>query len=410
MARKLKEEGSSDDESETKPETKPESKKRAKVPETETPKAQSALQRFMGHSMIDKLTKKVGEGTITSAADFKDIAVRIPTGIFRFDVALGGGWPIGRVMHIFGRKSSGKTTTVLRGLAQVQRSCGSCWRQFREMPAVASPPSYCPCGAYREPLCGWIDAEATFDKEWAKTLGVDIGRMAFVRPLSAEEAVDLADTWIRSGEMDFLVIDSIAYIVPQAVQDKEAEAANPGVHARLIGKMVHKLLSGSILVQRQESRFPTVFLLNQIREKIPVSWGPGGDTTTGGNSPGFFASIEVLFKQGKTFKDDATGMPLYTDHDFKIEKNKMAPTAKMEGTFRLIKSDMATKKKGHIADEEDVVDAAHEVNLITGAGSSWYCFEEHFGAKSAITKRMLTDQDFSDRLRAETLKILLAAM
>lgn len=233
----------------------------------------TAAQRFMKSDAVKGLLKSIGDGSVSTAAEARDVTAKLPTGIFQFDYALGGGWPIGRIQHIYGRKSSSKTTTVLRSFAKAQRACANCWRIFRDIPPAGAKASFCPCKNYREPVCGYMDAEGALDLEWAQTLGVDLDRLILSRPPVAEEGIDVADIWLRSGEMDFIAIDSVAFLVPLKEQEKDSGSLQPGEHARLVNKLVRKMVSGSLSIQRSTGRYPTVFLLNQIREKIGVMFG-----------------------------------------------------------------------------------------------------------------------------------------
>ena len=386
-------------------------KKPTKVEDDDPDKPQklTAAQKFMKSDAVKGLIKSLGEGVVSTAADARDITVKLPTGIFPFDYALGGGWPIGRIMHIYGRKSSSKTTTILRSYAKAQRACANCWRIFKEIPPAGAKASFCPCKDYREPVCGYMDAEGALDLEWAKTLGVDMDRLILSRPPVAEEGIDVADVWLRSGEMDLIAIDSVAFLVPLKEQEKDSGSLQPGEHARLVNKLVRKMVSGSLSIQRTTGRYPTVFLLNQIREKIGVMFG-SPETTTGGNAPGFAATVEVKFSPKKVENDPESGVALWADIGFKIEKNKVAGTAKMDGEYKLILADSTSKKKGQVHDEPFVISKAQEHGLITGAGSSWHCLGEHFSAKSLIEKRMFTDTAFGDKLREETMKVLLFAL
>lgn len=383
--------------------------KKSKAAASEDKSSLTAAQRFMKSDTVKKLIKSMGDGSVSTAADARDLTSKLPTGIFQLDYALGGGWPLGRIIHTFGKKSSSKTTTILRSYARAQRACASCWRIFKEIPPSTAKASYCPCKDYREPVCGYMDAEGTLDLKWAQTLGVDLDRLILSRPPVAEEGIDVADVWLRSGEMDLIAIDSIAFLVPLKEQEKDSGSLQPGEHARLVNKLVRKMVSGSLSIQRTTGRYPTVFLLNQIREKIGVMFG-SPETTTGGNAPGFAATVEVKFTPKKVQNDEASGVALWADIGFKVEKNKVASTAKMEGEYKLMLADTVSKKKGQVADEGFVIDKAQENGLITGAGSSWHCLGEHFGAKSLIEKRMVTDLEFGDKLRDETMKVLLFAL
>lgn len=274
----------------------------------------------------------------------------------------------------------------------------------------------CRCGKYREVVCAFIDVEGAFDRMWALRQGVDPLKLMYSRPEYAEQSLDIADALVRSGEVDILVLDSIAFLTPeQEIQESTAKAM-VGVQARAVGKGVRKFVSGLNAVALHSSRRPTIFLTNQIRMKVGVMFG-NPETTPGGLAPGFAASVEVrtrasTYEFAKKEKGDEgdkndKGPPIEVELAFEIEKNKV-DVPKRKGTFKVILADGETKKKGDIYDEDTVVAEAERCGLVQpGTRGGWTCLGEKFSAKSHIDRRLLTDPLFSQSLRWAVLQVLL---
>src|ERR1700750_1548380 len=214
----------------------------------------------------------------------------IPSGSLGLDLALGiGGLPRGRIVEIYGPESSGKTTLALHAIAEAQRRGGT---------------------------CAFVDAEHALDPTYAKKLGVDVDSLLISQPDAGEQAREVADTLVRSGAVDVLVVDSVAALVPRAELEGEMGDSHMGLHARLMSQALRKL-TGSI----SRSRAMVIFI-NQIRHKIGVMFG-NPETTTGGNALKFYASVRMDIRRVGALKD---GEKVFGNRTrVKVVKTKMSP-------------------------------------------------------------------------------------
>src|SRR3989441_7005940 len=224
------------------------------------------IERAFGKGSVMKL------GSREAATD----AVVVSTGSRGLDIALGiGGLPRGRVVEIYGPESSGKTTLALHVIAEAQKGGGT---------------------------CAFIDAEHALDPGYARKLGVDIDNLLISQPDAGEQALEIADTLVRSGAIDVLVVDSVAALVPRAELEGEMGDSHMGLHARLMSQALRKLTSS---ISRSQT---TVAFINQIRMKIGVMFG-NPETTTGGNALKFYASVRLDIRRVESIKEgqDVTG-------------------------------------------------------------------------------------------------------
>jgi len=244
--------------------------------------ALSQIERHFGKGSIMRLGKR----------DKVDIDT-IPSGSLGLDIALGiGGLPRGRVVEIYGPESSGKTTLALHAIAEAQKRGGT---------------------------CAFIDAEHAMDASYARKLGVDIDNLLISQPDTGEQALEIADTLVRSGAVDILVIDSVAALVPRAELDGEMGDVQPGSQARLMSQALRKLTSS---ISRSNTM---VVFINQIRMKIGVMYG-SPETTSGGNALKFYASVRLDIRRIGVIKerDEVVG----NSTRVKVVKNKLAPPFK----------------------------------------------------------------------------------
>ena len=241
---------------------------------------------------IGAIEKQFGKGAVMrldQGAEIQPVAV-IPTGSVGLDVALGvGGYPRGRVVEIYGPESSGKTTLTLHAIAQVQAAGG--------------------CAAF-------IDAEHALDVSYARRLGVKVEELLISQPDNGEQALEIAETLVRSGAVDLVVIDSVAALVPKAEIEGEMGDSHMGLQARLMSQALRKLTA---VVSRNGT---TVIFINQIRMKIGVVFG-SPETTTGGNALKFYSSVRLDIRRTGALKDGEQMVGNRTR--VKVVKNKMAP-------------------------------------------------------------------------------------
>lgn len=352
-----------------------------------TQKDEGRARLLLASSLADSLRKKHGEAVLILASDQKvQVVPRIPTGIFPLDYALGGGVPAGRISTFWGNKSSAKTTVVLKTIAQAQKMCGSCW----------SFPDTCKCKTFRETVAAFIDAEGTFDHTWAGCLGIDVSRLLLSRPEYGEQALDIGEALLRSGECDILAIDSLAFLAAAKEVEESVDKETMGLQARMIGKGIRKFVSALNSLDR-DGKAPTVLLINQVRMKLGVMFG-NPETQPGGMSAGFAATTETKLWSGKYEMDKDFGRPLQVEMNFRVEKNKSAPP-RMEGSFTLLLADTEVKKKGDVYDEGALVDLAEKWGLVEKKGGTWACLGEEFAAKSKVEQKVMTDPEFRGKVR-----------
>jgi recombination protein RecA len=299
---------------------------------------------------ITQIERQFGKGSIMrlgGSEKISDVPV-IPTGSLGLDLALGiGGVPRGRVIEIYGPESGGKTTLALHIVAEAQKQGG---------------------------LAAFIDAEHALDVTYARKIGVNTDDLLISQPDSGEQALEIAETLVRSGALDVLVVDSVAALVPKAELEGEMGDAQMGLQARLMSQALRKL-TGSI--SRSKT---TVVFINQLRMKIGVFFG-SPETTTGGNALKFYASLRMDIRKVNTIKQgqDVIGMRTRV----KVVKNKMAPPFR-ETEFDIIFGE-------GISREGDILDLAADNSIIEKSGA-WYSFKgERLGQGRDNTKNFLKD-------------------
>ena len=238
---------------------------------------------------ISQITKQFGDGSIMKLGDTKKIDVALlPSGSLSLDLALGGGYPKGRIIEIYGPESSGKTTLTLHAIAEIQKQGGT---------------------------AAFIDAEHALDPAYAKRIGVDTANLLISQPDNGEQALEICETLVRSGAVDLIVVDSVAALVPQAEIDGDMGDAQMGLQARLMSQAMRKLTG---IISKSKA---TVIFINQIRMKIGVMFG-NPETTTGGNALKFYASVRLDIRRIGQIKDGDNIAGNRTK--VKVVKNKIA--------------------------------------------------------------------------------------
>jgi len=298
---------------------------------TEKPTASDGKLKALGLAM-DQITKQFGDGAIMKLGEAHKVDVEvISSGALSLDLALGGGYPKGRIIEIYGPESSGKTTLTLHAIAEIQKMGGT---------------------------AAFVDAEHALDPAYAKRVGVDTDNLLVAQPDNGEQALEIVETLVRSNAVDLVVVDSVAALVPQAEIDGDMGDAHMGLQARLMSQALRKLTG---IISKSKT---TVIFINQIRMKIGVMFG-NPETTTGGNALKFYASVRMDIRRTGQIKagEDIIG----NRTKVKIVKNKIAPP------FRVAEFDIMYNEG--ISRTGDVLDLAVQHGIV-GKSGAWFDYND----------------------------------
>lgn len=316
---------------------------------------------------LSQIEKNYGKGSVMKLGQRQQMNIEaIPTGSVGLDVALGvGGIPKGRIIEIFGPESSGKTTLTLHAIAESQKQGGT---------------------------CAFIDAEHALDPVYAKKLGVNIDDLIISQPDTGEQALEIADTLVRSGAVDMVVIDSVAALVPKAEIDGEMGDSHMGLQARLMSQALRKLTAST------SRTHCTILFINQIRMKIGVMFG-SPETTTGGNALKFYASVRLDIRRIGSIKDKEEVVGNQTR--VKVVKNKVSPP------FKTVEFDIVYGKG--ISKEGELIDLGVKCDFVEKSGS-WFSYNDaKIGQGRENAKQyMLDNPEVAKELEQKIKKALLS--
>ena len=319
-------------------------------------------------SALAQIEKAFGKGSIMKLGNQEKLEIEaISTGSLGLDIALGiGGIPKGRVIEIYGPESSGKTTLTLHCIAECQKMGGT---------------------------CAFVDAEHALDPTYAKKLGVNVDELLISQPDSGEQALEIADTLVRSGAIDMVVIDSVAALVPKAELEGDMGDAQMGAQARLMSQALRKL-TGTI--SRTQC---TVIFINQIRQKIGVMFG-NPETTTGGNALKFYASVRLDIRRIGALKDKEEIIGNLTK--VKVVKNKVSPP------FKVVEFDILYGSG--ISKQGELIDLGIKAGILEKSGSFYSFKDQRIGQGKENVRQFLKDNpavaaEVEAQIRAKSSKL-----
>lgn len=310
------------------------------------------VERKMGAELmqtIKEIDKAYGGGLVLKGRGVQQ-PMRIPTGIFAVDLATCGGIPVRGISMFHGRRSSGKTTSALKTIAQAQRL----WPELDHV---------------------FVDAEHSFESVWAAKLGVDLDRLILVQPETGEQGVNIMDALMQTPGVGLMVLDSIAALIPMKELDAAAEDAHVGIHAKLVTTLMRRI-TAAFSKARQTGRMMAFLCINQERAGIG-KWAPPGQEAInlpGGKALDHYTMLQVKFKNKENISKDHQGIETleYNEHAFQIDKNKMNAGLR-KGEFQLMRRDNDEKglREGDLDDCGTMIAYAKKVGIYTGGGQSW---------------------------------------
>lgn len=318
--------------------------------------------------ILAKIKKDHGQAIVQKGGEDYADTPRVPTGVFPFDLATGGGFPMGRVSIVYGPESSNKTNLALRAIAEAQR-------------------------IYPDKSPVFVDVEYALDLKWARRLGVDTDRLIVVHPEYAEQAVDMTESFLYAHDVSVVVLDSIAALTTQNEIESSAEKASVGGASLLTGRLFKKTTVSFNRLRNQGVLPPAFIAINQIRHKIGVMYG-NPETMPGGNAPKFASSMTVRV-YGKNVVDKKINptMPAFKEVNIILQKWKV-PILSVNATYTMLMLDVNGRKAGHVEDWNTISSYLKELDYLgKGEKGGWVMFGEQYKTLDECKQALYSNPD-----------------
>lgn len=333
--------------------------KKKKDEENEEPKVKRSMDE-----VVANIRKRFGDDSIAKASQSPAVIVeKIPSGIYAIDKLTEGGWPWGRIVQFYGSESGGKSTTLLKSIANAQRYCKECLKVRPDRKLYDGEPE-CECKKPKDFITIYLDVEGSYDVAWAKSLGVDNDLVWICRPSYAEEGLDILDGVVRESDANFVIVDTITMLAPKEDIEKSTEDSIMALRARLINRTLRKLVSASNDQGMLAQRKMTIFLVCHIN--IDIGGFRPTETKAGGKTKEFANSFELRFKKGKPEEAD---IGKRVEIECQVKKTKLTSTIGDIGKFYLISKSTKNFSKGTIDETHAIFRDALDLEVISKNGA-----------------------------------------
>jgi len=390
---------------------KSDSKKKSKIVIKDQDKTKSRAQ-LLGDVVIGMGKRYKNVSTLADPRNDKRLVVpRVSTSLYGLDVALNGGIPLGRMTLVYGDAKGGKTTLLLRCLANAQRRCGNCNRVAVFGPGEIDLPDLktgeikkiktqviqsCKCGNPRDVICLWVDAEGVWLTDWAEKLGVWSEKVILMRPSYGEQGYDVMMSFAESGAIDIIVLDSLAQMTPADEVSGGMEEQTQALAARVNNRFIRKIISLMNLGFQRNKQF-TLWAVNQYREKVGVVFG-SNKVLPGGKGQLFSSSVDIEMTPATISLDDG-GESIMGLFRWRVTKNKMGPPGG-KGEFRQWMMDTDVFKTGDLQEHEYVIGKAVELGEISHPNAMMYDIDgRSFRGESQVVKYLAENPDKYEELK-----------
>lgn len=360
--------------------------------------------------VIADIKKRYGDDAIAKASESPAVVVdKIPSGIYAIDKLTEGGWPWGRIVQIYGKESGGKSTTLLKSIANAQRYCKKCLKVRPEKKLYEGEP-ICECDKPEDFITIYLDVEGSYDREWAEALGVDNELVWVSRPAYAEEGLDVLDGVVRGSDANFVIVDTITMLAPKEDIEKSTEDGIMALRARLINRTLRKLVSASNEKGMLAQRKMIIFLVCHVN--IDIGGFRPTETKAGGKTKEFANSFELRFKRGKS-EDYKIGKRVTIE--CQVKKTKLTSTFGDIGKYYLINKSTEDFPKGTIDETDMVFRDAYDLDIFEKDGRTYtvdprvgFDLESHgFTTQNDVKEFLMHNQDEYESLKLFMLDYLL---